>query len=173
LWPGGGSFSFPVTAPHTIWEKVSIPRAAKDLLNTRLHGEVLGLVTSPPDYTASKAAMQPVLDRLAVDGWVITPAWDGAAKVWLRRSVVISVSRTPKHQAFVKSLPIEHGGVPADDPGTYERVYTTQIIHELNGPMILADGTKIPLDEQPAIVAVIALNAKARGPRPSNWLRDL
>ncbi len=118
--------------------------------------------------------MQPVLDRLAVDGWSITPAaWDGAAKVLLQRSMVLAIVRSPKHQAFVKSLPIEHGGVPADDSGIYERVITTQIIHELNSPMILADGTKIPLDEQPAIVAVIALNAKARGPRPSNWLRDL
>ena len=151
-----------------------ITRDIKDALNARLHDEILGLRTSPPDYTASPAAIQPVLDRLAVDGWSVSPAaWDGAARVLLQRSMVLTITRSPEHQARVLTFPIgKGGGVPPDDPGTYERAHTT-LIHYVLGESSTIGGALVVLDESPALMAIATLSATAKGPRPANWIRDL
>ena len=156
----------------------------KNILNTRLHNEILNLGRiDAANYTRSKADMQPVLERLAQDGWQINGwtdridgvqsiPWDVADHIRLRRVMMLTRTRTPEHQDLVESLPVSEGGVPAGDDGTYEGGLQQLFTSEINGTFDV-DGSPVVIDEQPSMVAILSLSAKGKGPRPPNWIRDI
>ncbi len=171
----------PVLAP------LAVDPSVKAALNLRLHDQVMDLgIISPADYTASKAAMQPVLAKLAEQSWAIdawqnsngsvSVAWEVANFIRLRRLMILTKTRTAAHQALVESLPISEGGVPPGDDGTYEGGLQQFFVREINakfdilGNQVVA--TLVTIDEQPSMVAILALDANRSGPRPPNYLRD-
>lgn len=102
---------------------MTLTQTDKDALNIELH-TIRSQVDSPPDYLESKAALQPVLDALALDGWFVE-AWSTVEEytkrkalnpnvlAWettsiggvlrMRRRFRVTVTRTPEHQALVEA----------------------------------------------------------------------
>lgn len=90
---------------------MSLQQSTKDAINRELHQAVLGDTSATKNYLRDSRAMQPVLDRILQDGWIVeawtdrsggrVADWSTAAFVQLRRSYRVRVTRTPEHQALV------------------------------------------------------------------------
>ncbi len=139
-----------------------VDRATKDALNMRLHNEVLNRRAGRQlDYTASKTAMQPVLDELVKEGWVIPESWDRASKIEFQRKTTITVTRSPARQARLIELGVAQDGIAPDDTGTYQKTVSTTFGMPLNFAWKRVEGEpRVILNEQPVMLAVLALSAK-------------
>ena len=135
---------------------------AKTEINERLDREVMGGTGTVPDRLSTDADLQPVIDEIAKEGWVVSePSRDNFLA---KHAYVVRVTRSPEHQALVEG----RGEVAVGD-NTYEHSHSSQF--PISKTFFYGE-EKLEITDAVMAKGLICLSANKHR-RSANWVRDL